>query len=76
MTALDPGLPPLGGNVDDLRTAWRETCAELRGAYERWRLCGPAGGGDEFAAYVAAAEREAAAANVLARHTSGDAHAR
>jgi hypothetical protein len=76
MTALDPGLPPIGGDVDDLRVAWRETCAEMRRAYQRWRLRGPAGSGDEFAAYVAAADREAAAADVLARHAAVDAGAR
>jgi hypothetical protein len=76
ITALDPGLPPLPGNVDDLRTAWREACAEMRDAYGRWRLCGEAASGDEFTAYVAAADREAAAADVLARHASGAARAR
>jgi hypothetical protein len=70
MTALDPGLPPWEADIDELRTAWREACAEMRGAYRRWRLRGPAGSGDEFAAYVAAADREAAAAAVLARHAA------
>jgi hypothetical protein len=76
MTALDPGLPPLGGNVEDLRAAWRDACEEMRRAYLRWRVRGPAGAGDAFTAYVAAADREAAAADMLARHAAGDPAAR
>jgi len=72
MTAFDPGFPPLGGDVEALTAAWREACEEMRHAYLRWRVRGAAGAGDEFAAYVAAADREAVAADVLARHAVGD----
>jgi hypothetical protein len=51
---------------DDLRLAWREACSEVRLAYLTWREAGPAHAAAAFAAYVAAADREAAAAERLA----------
>lgn len=61
-------FPPPHTDVEDLRMAWRDACADLRVAYHAWRQQGPTGGGDAFAAYVAAADREAAAADTFARH--------
>jgi hypothetical protein len=65
---LAPGLvsPPEGG-VENLLTAWRDACTDLRVAYEAWRENGPAKRADAFAAYVAAADREAAAGEAVAR---------
>jgi hypothetical protein len=66
---LGSPLPfPPHSDVHDLRMAWRDACADVRVAYHAWRQQGPAGGGDAFAAYVAAADREAAAADTFARH--------
>ena len=44
--------------------AWREGCAAVRGAYERWTRCTPADQGLAFAGYTAALEREEHAASV------------
>jgi hypothetical protein len=57
---------------EDLRMAWRDACADLRVAYHEWRQQGEdrAARGDAFAAYVAAADREAAAAEALARRAA------
>ena len=52
-----------------LRTAWREACAELRLAYSTWVAAGPAGR-EAFGAYLEAFEREAQAADQLARHAA------
>jgi hypothetical protein len=48
--------------------AWRDACADLRVAYYAWCEGGNGGhAGEAFAAYVAAADREAAAADAFAR---------
>lgn len=52
-----------------LRTAWREACAELRIAYSAWVQAGPRGR-EAFDAYLEAFEREAHAAEQLARHAA------
>jgi hypothetical protein len=52
-----------------LRTAWREACTELRLAYTAWVDAGPTGR-DAFDAYLEAFEREAQAAEQLARHAA------
>jgi hypothetical protein len=51
----------------DLRVAWREACLDLRVAYHHWRDGERSARAEAFAAYVAAADREAAAAKALAR---------
>ena len=71
MSSLDQTLSAAGLDLEDLRLAWREACNDVRGAYHAWRAYGPAGSGDRFAVYVAAADREAAAADVLARYAGG-----
>jgi hypothetical protein len=58
-------------DVEDLRMAWRDACADLRIAYHVWCRQGVAGGADAFAGYVAATDREAAAADAFARCALG-----
>jgi hypothetical protein len=58
---------------EDLRMAWRDACADLRLAYLAWQEAAPTHGRDAFAVYVAAADRETAAADSLLRHTTGNA---
>jgi hypothetical protein len=54
--------------LDDVRLAWRDACTDLRLAYLDWRDAGPAHARDAFAVYVAAMDRESAAAEVFSRH--------
>jgi hypothetical protein len=64
---FEPWFATTGCDPADLRMAWRDACTDLRVAYHTWRE-GPT---DEraaaFTAYVAAADREEAAADALAR---------
>ena len=53
-----------------LRTAWREACVDVRLAYSSWVEAGPAACREAFALYLAAFEREAQAADQLARHVA------
>jgi hypothetical protein len=55
------------GRAQDLRLAWREACSDARLAYLAWREALPARAAEAFAAYLKAADREAAAAAVLAQ---------
>ena len=55
------------GRIDDLRLAWRDACSDVRLAYLSWSEARPARAREAFAAYVAAADREAAAAEVFRR---------
>jgi hypothetical protein len=59
--------------MQDLRTAWREACVDLRLAYLDWREARAAHTHDAFAAYVAAVDRESAAAEVFCRHVANEA---
>lgn len=59
--------------AQDLRLAWREACSEARFAYLCWLNSEPTRAGEAFAAYVAAADREATAAELFRRHASHDA---
>ena len=43
---------------------WREACADVHGAYERWQRCEPARRELAFAGYRAALDREDQAARV------------
>jgi hypothetical protein len=54
--------------AQDLRLAWREACSEARFAYLSWLKSGPTRAGEAFAAYVAATDREATAAEFFRRH--------
>jgi hypothetical protein len=58
---------------EDLRMAWRDACADLRLAYLAWQEASPAHTSEAFAVYVAAADRETAAAEFLLRHATADA---
>jgi hypothetical protein len=53
----------------DLRLAWREACSEVRLAYLTWRESISVRAASAFAAYVAAVDREAEAAEAIARLT-------
>jgi hypothetical protein len=59
--------------TNDLRLAWREACSDVRIAYLTWREARSARAGEAFAAYVVAADREAAAAEIFRRHASREA---
>jgi hypothetical protein len=55
------------GRIEELRLAWRDACSDARLAYLSWLEATPARAGEAFAAYVAAADREAAAADFFRR---------
>jgi hypothetical protein len=60
-------FPPAGADVEDVREAWRDACADAHLAYVDWSdaLAGQAA--MAYAVYLAAADREAVAAEVLER---------
>jgi hypothetical protein len=53
--------------AEDLRLTWRDACSDARLAYVDWRDARRADAREAFAAYVAAADREAAAAETFRR---------
>jgi hypothetical protein len=59
--------------VEDLRTAWRDACGDLRLAYLAWQEATSTQSRDAFAVYLAAADRETAAALAVASPPSADA---
>ena len=63
------GWPPAACNVEDVRSAWRDACDELRLAHEAWRESPQKGRRDAYAVVIAAADREAVAAETLSRIT-------
>jgi hypothetical protein len=65
--ALEGIFPPVDCDVEDLRMAWRDACADLRLAYHDWREVAVDARADAFVVYVAAADREAAAADAFAQ---------
>jgi len=63
-------LPACAAATDALinaYVAWREACARVRIAYERWDVCEPLDRDLTFAAYLAALECEDHAADIYAR---------
>ena len=50
----------------DAYVEWREECATVRDAYERWARAPAADSGSAFAAYWAAVDREERAADIYA----------
>jgi len=68
-------FPPPDSDVEDLRMAWRDACADLRLAYLAWQEGGPDDAADAFAVYRAAADRESTAAEVFLRRAAGRAFA-
>jgi hypothetical protein len=63
------GWPPEACDADDLWTAWRDACEDLRLAHCAWRESQRAGRRDAYFVVVAAADREAIAADTLSRIT-------
>jgi hypothetical protein len=59
--------------VEELRMAWRDACGDLRLAYLAWRDAGSTHARDAFAVYVAAVDRESAAAEGFSRHVVAEA---
>ncbi len=55
--------PDAGG--DDPVAAWRDASHEATRAYERWRDAAPEDRSESYCVYLAAADREGAAADVL-----------
>jgi hypothetical protein len=62
---MDPRAIFPAANVKD---AWRNACRDLRLAHEAWCAATPAMSRECFAVVVAAADREAAAAEALRRY--------
>ena len=60
-----PGLVVVDEFIDSW-ICWREACEDVRGAYERWRVCSAPQRGLAFASYRAAVDREDQAARVYA----------
>lgn len=60
--------------TDDLQFAWAAACGEARAAYRAWSAAPTEGKRDSYAVYLAAAERESAAARVL-EHSRADGRA-
>jgi hypothetical protein len=66
--AFEDVSPSFTCDREELRMAWRDACADVRVAYYAWCESGADGRAAEaFTAYVAAADREAAAAEAFAR---------
>jgi hypothetical protein len=55
------------GQTEELRLAWRDACTDARLAYLDWHEATTPRAGEAFVAYVAAADREAAAAEFFHR---------
>jgi hypothetical protein len=64
-----PGLPSQmhAARVEEMRLKWRDAFSDARLAYLAWCDAQSARAGEAFAAYVAAADREAVAAEFLRR---------
>ena len=61
--------PWLADDFLESYVCWREECAEVRGAYERWQGVEPPDRALAFAAYRAALDREERAAGVFRDRT-------
>lgn len=59
------GLIPATVAREDLRSAWRAACVDTRAAYASWCRAGTAQARDAYMVFVAADDREAAAATAL-----------
>jgi hypothetical protein len=67
--SLEHAWPLEACDVEDLWTAWRDACDDLRLAHRAWRESAQAGRRDAYFVLVAAADREAIAADTLSRIT-------
>jgi hypothetical protein len=65
--ALASPLPPPGADGEALLDAWRDAAADALATYRAWRSASRYRAAEAFTVYVASADREAAAANALAR---------
>jgi hypothetical protein len=65
--ALTSPPPPPGAGGEALLDAWRDARDEAVDAYRAWRVASRYGCDEAFAVYLAADDREAAAADALAR---------
>jgi hypothetical protein len=67
--SLEPAWPPAACDVEDLLMAWRDASHDLRLAHHDWREAARDARRDAYVAVVAAADREAVAAETLSRIT-------
>lgn len=66
-------LPLVNLQAEDLWTAWRDACEDLRDAHRAWCEVSRGDGADAYVVLVAAADREASAADALWRHCRSEA---
>jgi hypothetical protein len=59
--------PPPGADAEALLDAWRDACMDARIAYRAWNTASRYRSDEAYAVFTAADEREAAAADALAR---------
>jgi hypothetical protein len=69
--ALATPPPPPGADGEALLAAWRDARDDAVDAYRAWRTASRYRAGEAFAVYMAAADREAAGADALARYLAG-----
>jgi hypothetical protein len=67
---LESPPPPPGADGEALLDAWRDACGDARLAYRAWRAASRYRSDEAFAVFTAAADREAAAADALARYVA------
>jgi hypothetical protein len=71
VTLLSTRFPPATADIDDLTLAWREAAEDGRLAYRAWCEAGRSTAHDAYVVFVAAADREAVAADCVSRATRG-----
>jgi hypothetical protein len=67
--------PPPGADGEALLDAWRDASEDARLAYRAWQRTSRYRAGEAFAVFTAADDREAAAADALARYVAREAAA-
>ena len=71
MTLLSTRYPPPRADVGDLKVAWREAAADARLAYQAWCEADRGDARDAYIVFVAAADREAVAADCVSQLAGG-----
>jgi hypothetical protein len=71
VTLLSTRYPPPSADVNDLKVAWREAAEDTRLAYQAWCEADRGGARDAYVVFVAAADREAVAADCVSRLARG-----
>jgi hypothetical protein len=71
VTLQSTRFPPAHADVDDLKSAWREAAEDTRLAYRAWCEAGRGTARDAYVVFVAAADREAVAADCVSRLAGG-----